>query len=68
MDPTLPDVICKDQKVTVKAPDGTWTIKNPLLDYNFNPVYSDFGDGSKDADGVDDEKTVNFFLLQVIIS
>ena len=60
IEPTLPDEIAKQETIAVYAPDGNRTIKNPLVGYNFNPVYSDFGDGSKDANGVDDEKTVRF--------
>jgi len=57
-------VIAKQETIAVHAPDGDRTIRNPLLGYNFNPVYSDFGDGSKDENGVDDEKTVRLFLPQ----
>ena len=55
-------MVAKQATIEVFAPDGCRNIKNPLLGYRFNPVYSDFGDGSKDENGVDDEKTVRLFL------
>ena len=51
--PVLPDIIAVQQTVNVIAPTGQKSIANPLYQYRFHPVRSDF------ADGLPDERTVS---------
>ncbi|CCA72436.1 related to tyrosinase precursor (monophenol monooxygenase) [Serendipita indica DSM 11827] len=44
----LPDFVSQQTTVTVDTPTGQQTIPNPLYQYTFHPVYSDFGDGLPD--------------------
>ncbi|KAG8824552.1 hypothetical protein FRC17_009078 [Serendipita sp. 399] len=44
----VPDFVSMQKQVTLDAPTGSVTIDNPLYQYTFRPMYSDFGDGLPD--------------------